>query len=99
LPTGVIKESNSVYSEICKGIQERKLFRIEVEKNQIELEERNQQFIESSANRMIKLLGLSNIDQMHQKTGSQLKTLKILLSFYRRVKTLAEYQIKGKTKL
>lgn len=94
-----IRESNSVYSEIHRGMQERKLLRIEVEKNQIELEEQHQQFIERSANRMANLMGLSSIEQMHQKTGSQLKTLKILLSFYRRVRTLSEYQNKGKTKL
>jgi len=80
-------------------VQERELLRIEVEKNQIELEEQYQQFIETSANRMVSLLGLSSIEQIHQKTGSRLKTLKILLSFYRRVRTLAEYENKGKTKL
>lgn len=80
-------------------MQERKLLRIEVEKKELELEEKHQQFIESSAERMVKLLGLSDVEQMNQKTGSPLKTLKILLSLYRRIRTLAEYQNEGKTKL
>lgn len=48
---------------------------------------------------MAKMIGLSDIEQMNRKTGSPLKTLKILLSLYRRIRTLAEYQNKGKTKL
>ena len=94
-----IKEANSTYQEIHRGMQERKLLRIEVEKKELELEQKHQQFIESRAERMVKLLGLSGVEQMNQKTGSPLKTLKILLSLYRRIRTLAEYQNKGKTKL
>lgn len=94
-----IKEANSTYQEIHRGMQERKLLRIKVAKKELELEQEHQKFIENSADRMVKLLGLSSIEQMNQKTGSPLKTLKILLSLYRRIRTLAEYQNTGKTKL
>lgn len=94
-----IREANSTYQEIHRGMQERKLHRIEVAKNELELEQQYQEFIENSVDRMVRLLGLSGIEKINQKTGSPLKTLKILLSLYRRIRTLAEYQNKGKTKL
>jgi hypothetical protein len=94
-----IREANSVYSEIHKGMSERKLLRIKIEKEELALEEQNAEYIQKTVERMVKLLGLKDIEQMHKKSGSPLKTLKILLSLYRRVRTLAEFQKNGKTKL
>jgi len=90
---------NRVYNEIHKGLSERKLLRIDVKKKELELEMMHTDFIEKSATTMARLVGLEDLTQMHEKTGSPLKTLKILLSLYRRIRTLAEYQNKGKTKL
>ncbi|MDH5189904.1 MAG: hypothetical protein OEW89_01490 [Gammaproteobacteria bacterium] len=94
-----IREANSVYHEIHVGMSKRKLLRIESKRKEIELEQQHADYIQSSANKMVQLLGLKDIEQMHQKSGSPLKTLKILLSLYRRVRTLAEFQGNGKTKL
>lgn len=94
-----IREANSVYHEIHVGMSKRKLLRIEAKKKEIELEEQHAEYIQKSANKMVQLLGLKDVQQMHQKSGSPLKTLKILLSLYRRVRTLAEFQGNGKTKL
>lgn len=94
-----IKEANCTYQQIYRAMQDRKLLQIEVKKKELELEKAHQKFIESSTHTMVTLLGLSSVDQINQKTGSPLKTLKILLSLYRRIRTLAEYQNKGKTKL
>jgi hypothetical protein len=47
---------------------------------------------------MTRLLCLSEVGQMHEKTGSPLKTLKILLSLYRRIRTLVGYEMNGKAK-
>jgi len=94
-----ILHTNRVYNEIHKGLSERKLLRIDVKKKELELEMMHADYIEQSANTMARLVGLENLNQMHQKTGSPLKTLKILLSLYRRIRTLADYQNKGKTRL
>lgn len=94
-----ILHANHVYNEVHKGLSERKLLRIDVKKKELELEIMHAQYIEQSANTMARLVGLDNLNQMHDKTGSPLKTLKILLSLYRRIRTLAEYQNSGKTKL
>ena len=98
IATSII-EANRVYNEIHKGLSERKLLRIDVKKKELELEMMHADYIEKSANTMARLVGLRDVSQMHEKTGSPLKTLKILLSLYRRIRTLAEYQNKGKTKL
>jgi hypothetical protein len=94
----MIREANAIYHEIHEGLSKRRLLRIEVAKKELELEGAHAQFIEESVQRMIHLLGLSDADQMHAKTGSPLKTLKILFSMYRRVRILADYQIRGKTR-
>jgi len=94
-----ILHANRVYNEIHKGLSERKLLRIDVKKKELELELMHTEYIEQSANTMARLVGLENLTQMHEKTGSPLKTLKILLSLYRCIRTLAEYQNKGKTRL
>lgn len=94
-----IKDMNSTYNEIYKGMSERKLMRIKIEQAALELEHTNIKYIQKSTDTMVSLLGLEDIEQIHKKSGSNLKTLKILLSLYRRVKILAEFQRSGKTKL
>ena len=42
------------------------------------------------------MIGLENVRQLDEKTGNKLISLKILLSFYRRLKVLADYQLNGK---
>ena len=97
--SSTIREANASYNEVYKGLQERKLLRIEVEKNELELEMRHADYIEHSAQKMASMLQLNELDQMHSKTGSSLKTLKILLSLYRRVRTLVDYKKSGKIEL
>jgi hypothetical protein len=57
------------------------------------------EYIQKSADSMVELLKLEDREQMDIKSGSPLKTLKILLSLYRRIRTLAEFERLGKTKL
>lgn len=94
-----IREMNSIYNEIYKGMSERKLLSITTKQAELELEQANMEYIQKSTDTMVKLLRLEDIEQIHKKSGSPLKTLKILLSLYRRVRILAEFQRSGKTKL
>jgi hypothetical protein len=96
---GSLREANSLYNEIYEGTQKRKLLRIEVKSKELELEKTHADFIMHSVGNMANLLNLQEVDQMTTKTGSPLKTLKILLSLYRRVRTLAEYKRSGKLRL
>jgi hypothetical protein len=97
--SSTIRKANATYNEVYRGLQERKLLRIKVEKNELELEMIHAAYIEHSAQKMANMLQLNELDQMHSKTGSSLKTLKILLSLYRRVRTLVDYKRRGKIEL
>lgn len=94
-----ILHANRVYSEIYRGIQERKLLRFKVKDEELRLEELHGQYIENSVERMTRLIGLDNVEKIHAKTGSKLRTLKILLSLYRRIRTLAEFENQKKINL
>ncbi len=94
-----VLHANRVYSEVYKGMQERKLLRLKVKDEELRLEELHGQYIENSIERMIRLIGLDDVEQIHEKTGSKLRTLKILLSLYRRIRTLAEFENQKKINL
>jgi hypothetical protein len=53
-------------------------------------------FIEGSTDQLARMLGFQNVSELDELTGNRLATLKILLSFYRRLRTLAEFQAEGK---
>jgi len=92
------KSINSLYNEIYKGMQERKLLRIDVKKKELELKEADLRFINSSIKSLAELLGFKNVKELNKATKKSLTSLKILLSFYRRIRLLVDYTNKGKTK-
>jgi len=92
------KSIHSLYNEIYKGMQERKLLQIDVKKKELELKEVDLKFINSSTQSLAKLLGFKNLKELNKVTRNPLTSLKILLSFYRRIRSLADYTTKGKTK-
>ena len=104
---------NSTYHKIYSNAQERKLLKIKVDqaitdkdekdrvfkKNFAAMEKENIDFIRNEVSTLAKMLQIQNVDKIHEKTGSPLKTFKILLSLYRRVRNLAKMEKDGKTKL
>lgn len=92
-----IQAANATYHQVYKGMQERKILRIEKKSKEIELEIKHAEYIQKQVEVMGSLLGLENIEQIHEKTGSPLKSLKIMMSLYRRVRTLVEFQNDSKT--
>jgi len=90
---------NSVYHEIVKGLQKRELLRLKVRQSELDLNRSELAYIEECAQTMCRLLGFQDINEVNQLTGSHYKTLKILLSVYRRVRILAGFHNKGKIKL
>jgi hypothetical protein len=90
---------HSLYNEIYRGLQERKLLRIEVKRRGLALEHEELKFVQDSARTLSQLMGFQNVDQINQLTGNPLSTLKIILSFYRRIRTLADYERNGKARL
>jgi len=101
-----LKEVNQVYGDIQKGMSDRKLLRIEIQEREIdlemkriELEKKHQEFINDSAVNLTKMLGFDSLKSIDERTGSKLKTIKILSSYYRRLKIIADFQGKGKVRL
>lgn len=91
-----IDRCNRTYNGIMTDLMKRRLLRIEVERARFSLQRDEIELVDKAADAMAKLLNLGSADTVHQRTKKPLISLKILLSLYRRVRTLAEYQVEGK---
>lgn len=89
-------ELNSLYHNIYKGMHERKMMRIEAKRKSLILSKKQIHFATESANSLSKLLGFKNIKEINKLTNNPLASLKILLSFYRKIRKLSEFTQKGK---
>lgn len=87
---------NKVYHQIHSDLQKRKLLRIEVERKKISLSREELRLIKEGSAAMADILRLEAIETLDDRTKDPLVSLKILLSVYRRVRLLAEYQRRGK---
>lgn len=87
---------NKTYNQIYTDAQRRKLLRLEVAQKEFELNRDQQLFVLESAKRLSEMMALPDPQQLHERTKSPLVSLKILLSVFRRVRTLAEFKERGK---
>lgn len=87
---------NKLYNEIHEGLHHRRLLRIEEERKHLELTKEQLEFVENSSQQFARALGFGNLTELNNFTGNPLATIKILLSYYRRVRTLVDYTKKGK---
>jgi hypothetical protein len=91
-----VGDAHDTYHQIVKGLSERKLLRLEVKRKELDFKKTELEYIKSCAATTAELLGLPSANAIDEKTGHPYLTLKILLSLYRRVKTLSDYERKGK---
>jgi hypothetical protein len=91
-----INEINTTYTNIMKGMQDRKILRLEERRRSLNLSKEEREYVEQSLEAMARILGFENIKEINERTGDPYKSLKILLSLYRRVRTLADYEREGK---
>jgi len=96
---GSIGVCNKVYNSIHSDLQKRKLLRIEVERKQIQLSREELQLVEDASETMARIVGVGTATVLHERTRDSLKSLKILLSVYRRLRILAQFKLKGKANL
>lgn len=89
---------NRVYHNIYRDLQDRKLLRIEVERQKRKLDLEEIEFLHRSFDKMASLMGLPNVHEIHRRTENPLVSLKILLSMYRRFRDIADFQVKGKVR-
>lgn len=92
-------ELNALYKEIYEGMHERKMMKIEAKRESLKLSKEQLDFTVDSAEKLSKLMGFENLDQINKLTKNPLATLKILLSFHRKIRVLAKFDQSGKTKL
>jgi hypothetical protein len=89
---------NGAYNEIYKGIQDRKLMRINVRREELALSREQEDFAEESLTRFSSELKFEHVPELRQLAGSNVAALKILLSVYRRARELAKLQMQNKMK-
>lgn len=80
-------------------LQKRKLLKLEVKSKEVELSQAQMRLVEDHANTMARLLGFKGHEELTGRTGNPFITLKILLSYYRRLRELAKFYIDGKADL
>lgn len=96
---GSIGVCNKVYHSIHADLQRRKLLRLEVERKRVELSRDELRMLEDMSETMARVLDIGTAQFLHQRTKDPLKSIKILLSVYRRVRTLVDYKTRGKANL
>lgn len=96
---GSITACNALYNKIMNDLQRRKLLRIQVERAEIALSRDELKLIRQYNKEMADLLNIGTPAALEERTGRPLVSLKILLSVYRRIRTLAEYHNKRKAVL
>ena len=94
-----VERFNRVYSEVRKGMRELDLMKINVKRQELELERDKTQFIESCNGQLSGMLKFENRQEIKGLNSNPLTMLKILLSCCRRIKNLSKYKTSRKTKI
>jgi hypothetical protein len=87
---------NKVYNQIHSDLQKRKLLRMAVESRRIALSKEQIAFVKECADNLADVVGVASAKALDERTKDPLISLKILLSVYRRIRTLAEFKNRGK---
>lgn len=97
--TGSLAGCNKLYHSIYTNAQKRKLLGLDLKSREIDIANKQMDFILESNEKMAKILQLKSAEVIEKRAEHPLIALKIMLSIYRRVRSLAEYQEKGKANL
>jgi hypothetical protein len=87
--------ANDTYNNIVKGMGDRKLLRLDIRRRELDLKQDELEYIAKSVGRMSSNFGFDD-SEINARTGHPYISLKILLSLYRRVRTLVDYERRGK---
>jgi hypothetical protein len=90
---------HNTYRNIQKGSQDHKLSKINVKKEELKLSARQIRFVRESVDELATAMNLRDAERatLEGRTqGNELAQLKILSSYYRRVKKLVDLHLKGK---
>ena len=87
-----------IYHGIYKRLQERKLLRVEVKERERKFTADEIKLLADSLQDLARPLGFTKAHQLRKLCGDDLGAIKMLMSFYRRLRELAEYTIEGKVR-
>lgn len=96
---GSLLACNKVYNTIYTDAQKRELLALDIKSAEIDLANKQLDFIKNSNEKLAEILMLESAAVIESRAEHPLIAMKILMSIYRRVRTLAEYHQKGKAKL
>jgi hypothetical protein len=88
--------ATEAYNKIYKGLQDRKLLRIQTDRKKLRLARETLAFIETSSQTISDIVGFDDRTKLEILTEDPLTSLKILLSYYRRDRKLVEFEEGGK---
>jgi hypothetical protein len=89
------KDVNRTYSAIHRDMQKRKLLRIRTESEIRKLTPSEQRVVDGYAEEMAGILDV-DLSSLNERTGTSYKSLKIMLSLFRRLRQIANFQKSGK---
>lgn len=92
------KDVSRTYSAIHRDMQKRRLLRIKAEGEMRNLTSEEQRAIDRHAAEMASILKV-DLGLLNERTGSSYRSLKILLSLFRRLRSIAQFQKNGKVRL
>lgn len=87
---------NKVYNDIYRGMRERQLNKVKVEREKLSLAQDEMKFLKDSCKELGQILQISDVDKLIEMSGNELRALKVLQSVFRRVRVLAKFQDEGK---
>jgi hypothetical protein len=100
--TNSFDQIHNSYNKIQKGMSERKLRKLEVELNEIQLDKERLHFVQKAKQQLIDQMQIPQVMQeelIRRSSDNDLMQLKILMSFYRRVQPLANLELREMLKV
>ncbi|MGH8531507.1 MAG: hypothetical protein ACREV1_01975 [Gammaproteobacteria bacterium] len=93
---GSVKQVNSTYHEIYKGMQNRKLTDLDIKRGEIELTREQRRFARESADELAERMHFERLAQLKELSDNEVASLKILLSLFRRSRDLWKIEQQGR---
>lgn len=94
--TSAIDKCNATYNQIYRDAQKRKLLGLKIKRRSQAIIREETEFLLDSCEKLANMMGSIDPSTIHSRTNDSRISLKILMSFYRRVRTLANYQVAGR---
>ena len=90
---------NGLYNTIRRGMIERKMLSLDVRERRLKITREEERFARESYTELSRALGLQGSAKLLESAPEPITALKVLLSLFRRLRSLATFEIQGRAKL